>query len=228
MSKLVAPLVLVLLIALTGAGIVYMLTREKGRRVFVQVEEIKKIAQLSTVQARLSGYSLLPVKLPKACKAIPLVGCRDAYVFAIVTGTITGSVDLKQMKVDVNQREKTVRITFPKDSIVVSEPAMSKVPDVTPIETNVPNIISSDHKTKSAQDSLDSLKQAAKNMGIEKLTAQQAVVVLTGFLKSLGYKAQIEFEDKSLEASMSPAPDRELRGALIKICEKFPGIPQCA
>lgn len=228
MNKLVAPLVLVLLIALTGAGIVYMLTREKGSRVFVQVEEIKKIAQLATVQTRLSGYTLHTVKPPSACKAIPLVGCRNAYVFAIVTGTITGSVDMKQMKVDVNQKEKAVRITFPKGSIIVSEPAMGQVPDVTPIETNVPNIISSDDKKKSAQDSVDSLKQTAKDMGIEKMTAQEAVAVLTGFLKSLGYEAKIEFEDKSLEASVSPVSDRELRSAWAEICQKFPGIPQCA
>lgn len=223
MSKLVAPLILVLLIALTGAGVVYMLTREKGSRVFVEVEEIKKIAQLSTIQARLSGYSLLPVD-KKRC-----FGCqRDAYVFAIVTGTITGSVDLKQMKVDVNQKEKTVLITFPKGSIVLSEPAISKVPDKTKIETNVFHIISDADEVTCQQNALDNLKQVARDMGIEKMTAQQAVVVLTGFLKSLGYKAQIEFEDKSLEASMSPVSDRELRSALAKICQKSPGIPQCA
>jgi hypothetical protein len=219
MSKLVAPLVLVLLIALTAAGIVYMLTREKEgeTRVFVEVEEIKKIAQLATVQVRLSGHSLRTVIPGKMC-----LGCRNAYVFAVVTGTITGSVDLKRMGINVNQESKSVEITFPKGSVLVSDPAVAKMEDTLGIETNVFNIISPEEKTKAQNQALQNLRQAAKDMGIEKMTAQEAVAVLTGFLKSLGYEAKINFEDKSLEAAVSPVTDRELRSAQAKVCQELP------
>jgi len=181
--------------ALIVGGIVYWVMQHQKQPVVVNVDSIKNIAQLATIEYRIS--TALPWKKPKKFPE-----WKEAMLIVFAKGKITGSVDLQQTVIDIfdTAEKKLVKIEFKKGAIVVSPVGINEG-DLYPVTCSDPNIFHrlNDDDTKMAQDAaLKAIKEAAIKDGIESKTAVQAKLILTNFLQGLGYKAEIEFEDKSL------------------------------
>jgi hypothetical protein len=195
MNNLKTIIVLVVVVAIAAGGLVYLLTRDSGGKtdIIVNVEDIKKIAQLATIEYHLSVFVHEEKERAKYewLKA-------DYYVFMV--GKVTGAVDLNQAKIEVSHdpKNRMVKITFKKGAVLVKDPELGEHA-ITMVKCADPNVfhkISAADWQKATEDARVKLKQTAIDDGIMNKTADEAKVVLTTFLQSLGYASQIEFEDK--------------------------------
>jgi dihydroorotase-like cyclic amidohydrolase len=182
--------------ALVMVGIMYWVMQEHQQPVIVNVEAIKKIAQLATIEYHIS------IALPKA-KEKKFLEWKEATFFVFVKGKVKGSVDLNQAAIDIvnTAEEKLVKIKFKKGAILVSNPEIAEG-DIRTVTCSSPNIfhpINDKDRNEAQNEAIGKIKQAAIDDGIQSKTAAEAKVVLTNFLQGLGYSAEIEFEDKSLK-----------------------------
>jgi len=195
MKKLIGIIVLVVVVAIAAGGFVYLLTRDSGGKtdIMVNVGDIKKIAQLATVEYHISAY-LFEEKHRKIYEWL------STKYMAFVSGKVKGSVDLNQALIEVSPdpKNRMVKITFRKGAVLVSDPeiAPENIKMITCADPNIFHKISDADRTKAVSDVIAHLKQAAIEDGIMNKTAAEAKEVLTTFLQSLGYASQIEFEDK--------------------------------
>jgi hypothetical protein len=198
MSRVAGIVVLVVVVAIAAGGFVYILTRDRGGKtdVVVNVENIKKIAQLATVEYHISAH-LFREKGKKFYEWL------SAKFFVFVKGKVKGSVDLNQAVIDVSPdpKNKLVKITFKKGAVLVSDPEIGQgdIRIMTCADPNVFHKISDADRNRAMKDVIALLKKTAIEDGIKDRAASEAKLVLTTFLQSLGYASQIEFEDKSLK-----------------------------
>jgi len=198
MSKLVGIVVLVVVVAIAAGGFVYLLTRDSGGKtdVVVNVDKIKKIAQLATVEYHISTHLFRQ-------KGKAIYEWLSAKFFVFVKGKIRGSVDLNQALIEVSPdpKNKMVKISFKKGAVLVSDPeiAQDDIKIMTCADPNIFHKISDADRNKAMRDVIALLKKTAIDDGIMDKAATEAKLVLTTFLQSLGYASQIEFEDKSLK-----------------------------
>jgi hypothetical protein len=128
----------------------------------------------------------------------------NAVCFVTARGKVKGSVDLEKMQIDVSTEpdKKTVLLRFEPGAIVISDPEIGKDDVKFEVCTN-PNLLTSvtpEDYTAAHNAAIQALKKAALENGIEEKTAFQAKLILTGFLRELGYEATIEFADEDLNA----------------------------
>lgn len=194
MKKTIGIIALVVVVAIVAGGFVYLLTRDSGKTdVVVNVENIKNIAQLATVEYHISTYLFRE-------KGKKIYEWLSAKFFVFVKGKVKGSVDLDQAVIEVSPdpKNRMVKITFKKGAVLVSDPEIAPE-DIKLITCANPNIfhkISDADRNKAVKDVIALLKKTAIDDGIMNKTKAQAKLILTTFLQPLGYAAQIEFEDK--------------------------------
>lgn len=191
--------------ALLAAAAVFLLMRGGGGRteVIVTVEEIKEIAQLSTVEYVMS--EVLHKELGKAWYE-----WRAASFLARVRGKIRGSVDLDKMQVEVvnNGGQRRVSVRFEPGAVVIHPPEISQG-DIEIIDCANPNVLhpisAADH-SRAVDTLIAHLRSVAESHGIKERTAAEAKLVLTRFLEQLGFEAHIEFAEAKLQAATAAAP----------------------
>ncbi len=195
MRNLKSIIVLVVVVAIAAGGFVYLLTRDSGGKtdIIVNVEDIKRIAQLATVEYHISVYVHEEKERAK-------YEWLKAEYFVFMKGKVTGAVDLKQAVIEVSpdSKNRMVKITFKKGAVLVKDPELGE-DAIKPFKCTDPNIfhkISAADWEKAVEHARAKLKQTAIDDGIMNKTADEARAVLTTFLQSLGYASQIEFEDK--------------------------------
>lgn len=183
-----------------GAG-VYWFTKHGGggSTTIVTVEQIKKIAQLATIDYRLS-VTHYHEKPPVGLEWLP------AKLFATVRGDIKGSVDMKKadIKITNEESEKSVKIFFPKGSVVISNPEIG-AKDVTFLTCSNPNPfhpLKDKDFTAAQREAIKAMIKTANDDGIRVKTAREATVILGNFLTALGFNSEITFEDKTLNAAV--------------------------
>jgi uncharacterized protein YxeA len=197
MKKTIGIILLVVVVAIVAGGFVYLLTRDSGKTdVVVNVENIKNIAQLATVEYHISTYLFRE-------KGKKIYEWLSAKFFVFVKGKVKGSVDLDQAVIEVSPdpKNRMVKITFKKGAVLVSDPeiAQDDIKIMTCADPNIFHKISDADRNKAMRDVIALLKKTAIDDGIMDKAATEAKLVLTTFLQSLGYASQIEFEDKSLK-----------------------------
>jgi len=188
------------LAALIAAGIVFFAMRgEDGKTdVIVTLEEIKAIAQLSTVEYVVSDI------LHKE-KGRAWYEWKTASFFASAKGKIKGSIDLDKMKFEVSNDTdpKRVKVRFESGAVLIGDPEIGK-DDIKIIDCSNPNIfhkINADDHTKAINELISHLKSVAEGHGIRERTASEAKLILTRFLQKLGFEVSIEFDDKKMQAA---------------------------
>ncbi len=199
--KWTGQVVQLLIVAVVVGAAVFFLTRGGGggSKTFVTVEQITKIAELATINYHMSVTHYYE-KQPVGLEWLP------AKLFVTVKGDIKGSVDMKAAKITVPKEgeEKIVKIFFPKDSVIISNPQIGPQ-DVTFLTCSNPNPfhpLGDKDYTAAQKNAISSMIQAATDDGITLKTAREAKEVLINFLAALGYKADVTFEDKDLNAAL--------------------------
>ena len=195
MKKTIGIIVLVVVVAIVAGGFVYLLTRDSGGKtdIIVNVEDIKRIAQLATVEYHISTYLFRE-------KGKKIYEWLSAKFFVFVKGKVKGSVDLDQAVIEVSPdpKNRMVKITFKKGAVLVSDPeiAPEDIKIITCANPNIFHKISDADRNRAVKDVIALLKKTAIDDGIMNKTKAQAKLVLATFLQPLGYASQIEFEDK--------------------------------
>ena len=202
MSKLAGTVVLVVVVAIAAGGLVYWLTRDSGGKtdVMVNVENIKKIAQLATMEYQVAAYAYHEKHKAK-------YEWLKASVLVYMKGKVRGSVELNQAVIDVSTdpKNRMVKITFKKGAVLVSDPEIADIKLIKFADPNVFHRISAADWEAAEREAKAELKKTAIDDGIINKTATEAKEVLTTFLQSLGYACQIEFEDKEIKIAGDPA-----------------------
>ncbi len=170
-----------------------------GSTTIVTVDQIKKIAQLATIDYRLS-VTHYHEKPPVGLEWLP------AKLFVTVIGNIKGSVDMKvaDIKIPKEGDEKIVKIVFPKGSVMISNPEIG-AKDVTFLTCSNPNPfhpLKDKDFTAAQTEAITAMIKTAKDDGIALKTAREAKVILEHFLSALGFVPQISFENKELQVAL--------------------------
>ena len=184
---------LVLVGALVAGGLMFALKRpgQSGKTdVVVTVDHIKEVAKLATTEYYISTFV-------EETKAKQWYEWKKAKYIVFLKGVVTGSVDLKQVDLDVDSEGKRVVITFKKGAVSITDPQIG-VDDIRFITVSNPNVfnpISDSDWKKGHDDAVKELKQAAMKAGIVAKTKAEAQTVLTAFLGALGYDCTVKFEE---------------------------------
>lgn len=197
MSKTFSTAAVIILTAVVAAGAVYWLKPSKNVNVHVTVEQMRNIAELATTEWTLSAFA------EDEFKSQGIKKFTSDYVIAYVRGKVRGSVDLSKAKIEQSADNRSVTITFPPDSILVSGV------EVDPYDPDAFKTISCAAKLPSAAGhpatpgqteglrkiAIQKIRDAALKTGIVEKTRQNAINVLSEFLKNLGYTTKVEFEE---------------------------------
>jgi len=142
----------------------------------------------------------------------PPVGLEwlPAKLFVTVKGDIKGSVNMKMAKITMPKEgeEKIVKIFFPKDSVIISNPQIGPQ-DVTFLTCANPNPFHplKDRDFTAAQnEAISDMIKTANDDGIKLKTAREAKEVLVNFLAALGHRVDVTFEEKELNAALGTKP----------------------
>jgi len=198
--KWTGQIVQLLIVAIVVGAIVFFFMRGGGgSKTFVTVEQITKIAELATINYHMS-VTHFHKKPPVGLEWLP------AKLFVTVTGDIKGSVNMKAAKITLPNEgeEKIVKIVFPKDAVIISNPQIGPK-DVTFLTCSNPNPIhplGDKDYTAAQKEAISAMIKAANDDGIKLKTAREAKEVLVNFLAALGHRAEVSFEDKALNAAL--------------------------
>jgi hypothetical protein len=222
MTKTVAVMMVFVFVvaAIVGGGVAYRLKPSAEVHVSVTIEEIRKIAQLATVEYTVTGYA-------RQLFESRFIGPKPVptdYVFSYVTAKITGSVDLDKATIDVQKGGDTphVSIHFKRGSIKVEEIVPARTPDIDNPGQFIrnPDTVSARSEIKgvflfspAGQKELDMvealafkhMKKAALASDIVEKTKENAKIILSGFVGSLGYGATITFDENAYDPAQ---PDK--------------------
>ncbi len=166
----------------------------------VSVEGIKKIAELATIEYYLSAYE----HRREYAKTDPLKWWPKEYM-VFVKGNVVGSVDLDKAVVGINQRSKHVNIVFQKDAIKIHFPEI-KPGDIVLLKCqDLFNPIHPKDWESAVKTAQKTILKIAEENDIQSKTANEAAVLLTGYLNSFGYTSKVTFSDDDLvKSSVSP------------------------
>ena len=196
---------LVILVAVVSGGSAYWL-KSKGVDAKVTVLSIRKIAQLATVEYRLSTL------LEKTFRSSYLVGtCDSSKMIAYYTGAVKGSIDLDKIEVQLKNTDAGASDTgddrghalihFPRDSIVIKDVALIPGEDsmreiVTWVKAGF-NGPTDNQREGVRQEALKTILQTAIKQGIIEKTKENAKMILSEFLGGFGIKADITFDENA-------------------------------
>ncbi len=192
-KKRIANLVLVLL--LLSTPLIFTACSDKQPPVLVNVEAIKKIAELAVIEYHITTYEQ-GIKYGK----LDFLHLIPAKYMVLLKGNIKGSVDLNKASIVVpdDPANKKVKITFQKGAIKVSNPEFGP-DDIQLIQCTNPDIfnpITDADRNVLIKSANQHLKQIALADGIKQKTIKEASTMLEIFLLNLGYGLEIKFEDK--------------------------------
>jgi len=217
MTKTVAIMMVFVFVvaAIVGGGVAYWLKPSAEVHGYVTVEEIRKIAQLATVEYTLTGFYKEIFYSSIVIKKVP-----TDYVFSYCKGKITGSVDLDKATIDVQKGGDAphVSIHFKRGSILVSDIALTQTPDKDKPGQFKPNPdtvsvrdelkgalfyqgANADQRQYVQNVALQKMKQGALDTDIVEKTKENAKTILGGFVGLLGYGATITFDPDADEPS---------------------------
>jgi hypothetical protein len=181
---------IVIALIIGGYAIWNKLFNDNGK-VIVTVDSIKRIAELATVEFSLS-------ELYYGEKAKAWYEWEKATFIVMVKAKVLGSVDLNKTSIDIDGKKKIAKITFLKGAVKIHDPEIAEdgTNYITCKNPNILHPINAKDWNKAQKETIAEIKKTADSMGIREKTAAEAKVVLTNFLQSLGYEAQIEFKDE--------------------------------
>lgn len=199
--KGIGQIIQMLAVAIVVGAAVYWFTKDGGggSTTIVTVDQIKKIAQLATIDYHLS-VTHYHEKPPVGLEWLP------AKLFATVRGDIKGSVDMKKADINItNEKDKKlVKIVFPKGSVIISNPEIG-AKDISFLTCSNPNPfhpLKDKDYTAAQREAIKAMVKTAKDDGIAVKTAREAKTILGNFLAALGFQSEITFEDKKLNAAV--------------------------
>lgn len=199
--KWTGQIALLLVVAIVVGAVVYFFARGggEGSKTFVTVEQITKIAELATVNYHMS-VTRYHEKPPVGLEWLP------AKLFVTVKGDIKGSVNMNAAKITLPKEgeEKIVKIFFPKDSVIISNPQIGPQ-DVTFVTCSNPNPfhpLKDKDYTTAQNEAISDMIKAANDDGIKLKTAREAKEFLANFLAAVGHKVDVSFEEKELNATL--------------------------
>jgi hypothetical protein len=152
----------------------------------VVVEGIKKIAELATIEYLISTYEHKREK--------PHLWWPKDYI-AFVKGKVIGSVDLDKSQIDINTETRHVDISFQKGAIKIHSPEIAPGDIYFVICKDFLNKVTPENWTEAVKMAEEKMLMIAMEEGIKAKTANEAKVLLGGFLASLGYTSEIVFND---------------------------------
>jgi hypothetical protein len=196
---------LVVIVAVVSGGSAYWLT-PRGVDARVTVQSIRKVAQLATVEYRLS--TLLEKKFRSNWG---LGTCDSSKMLAYYTGTVKGSIDLEKIEIqlknadvgasDVGDGRGRATIHFPRGSIVIKDVAL------VPGEDSMREIVtwkkagfngpSDSQRERVRQEALKTILQTAIKQGIVEKTKDNAKIILSEFLGGFGIEADVTFDEEA-------------------------------
>ena len=199
--KWIGSIFQMLAVAIVVGAVVFWFARGGGggSTTVVTVDQIKKIAQLATIDYHLA-VTRYHEKPPVGLEWLP------AKLFVTVSGHIKGSVDMKQadIKITNEKNDKSVKIVFPKGSVIISNPEIGPK-DISFLTCSDPNPfhpLKDQDYTEAQKEAISAMTVVANDDGIRVKTASEAKVVLGNFLSALGFTSEITFEDKELNAAV--------------------------
>ena len=222
--KWTGQIVQMLIVAVVVGAIVFFFVRGgNGSKTFVTVEQITKIAELATVNYHMA-VTHFHKKPPVGLEWLP------AKLFVTVTGDIKGSVNMNMARITLPKEgvEKIVKIVFPENSVIVSNPEIGPQ-DVSFLTCSNPNPfhpLKDKDYTAAQKEAISAMIKAANDDGIKLKTAREAKEVLVNFLAALGHKAEVSFEDKALNAALGTKSQvAGTTGAMpVSFAAVFPGV----
>ena len=169
--KGIGQIIQMLAVAIVVGAAVYWFTKDGGggSTTIVTVDQIKKIAQLATIDYHLS-VTHYHEKPPVGLEWLP------AKLFATVRGDIKGSVDMKKADINItNEKEKKiVKIVFPKGSVIISNPEIG-AKDISFLTCSNPNPfhpLKDKDYTAAQREAIKAMVKTAKDDGIAVKTAR--------------------------------------------------------
>ena len=165
-------------------GLLNFLAGEESKTIVnVTVEEIRNISKLVSVEYFLS--TALERKFP--------IFLGNNRLILIFDGTVQGSVDLEKAKIDIDQGQRKVNISFERGAIEISNPIIKNTRSIA-INSILPGAQINDQERDEAQkDGLKILRDKAIKNGIKQRTKEEAKRALIAFLKPYGYATHITF-----------------------------------
>ena len=195
MGKYLGIAGIVVLVMLIAAGAIFVVTRSNDGKndITITVEQIKAIAQLSSVEYTISEID--HVTLPKSWYE-----WSNAEFLVILTGTVTGSVDLDKVTFNIDEKTKLVKLDFAKDAILIKDPqiGVGKLKIITISDPNVFNKINDDHRNNAFKCAFSQILKTAEDQGIRAKTGEEAEVALAKFVQAMGFTAEITFAAEDL------------------------------
>jgi hypothetical protein len=222
--KWTGQIVQLLVVAIVVGAIVFFFMRGGGgSQTFVTVEQITKIAELATINYHMS-VTHYHEKPPVGLEWLP------AKLFVTVKGDIKGSINMKMAKITLPKKgeEKIVKILFPRDSVIISNPQIGPQ-DVSFLTCSNPNPfhpLKDKDYTAAQKEAISAMIKTANDDGIRLKTAREAREVLVNFLAALGHKVEVSFEEKELNAALgTTSPVADISGAIRgSIATALPGM----
>jgi len=192
-AGLVTALAALVLVAVT-AGVTWWVMPDANSTTTVNVNEIKEISQLSTVEYHITEY----YEETLTRKVLGFIPDRKRTKGAVyVNAVVTGSVDFDQaaITIDDSGNRPSVAIMFPEDSFMMKNDIDEG--DIVKSDVKDPLLykaITAEEWTRMQDAALAAVKQTALDTGIKQATARNAEKMLVLFLNSLGYDCEVTFE----------------------------------
>jgi len=193
MSKSYVPFAVVVAVTVAAtAGIMAWSNSSGGKNEeSAIVDGIERIGKLVTVEYHMSAQVL-------KTKGKAWYEWKNAKYFAVASGTVTGSLNIKKASINMSEDgvNRLVTITFPPGALEVSKPYI-KPGDIICKEISDPNVF---HKLKDADydqardEALESMTRVARENGIEERTMERAEVLLREWLTPMGYRLRVNFQ----------------------------------
>lgn len=177
--------------ALLGGVIVHFVFRSDPAEPLppvVNVDEIRKIAKLATVEYHLTEVNFFK-KQPVGLEWLP------AEILVIMKGVVTGGVDLQHAEITVDEEARSVSVLLPPSAARIT--SVDIPPDGLTYKTiqdpNPFHRLNDADFQKAFHQTRTTLEAAAKEANIEEQARTEATKILTGFISALGYSPTIEY-----------------------------------
>ena len=193
-------IVVVLTVAATAGIMAWGKARAGSDERRVIVDGIERIGKLVTVEYHMSAHVL-------KTKGRAWYEWKNAKYFAVATGKVRGSVNLKKASIEVSRdpSDQVVTIVFASDAVEVSKPEI-KPGDIMCRKISDPNVfhkITDADYNRARDEALESMTRVALEQGIAERTMERAEVLLREFLSPMGYRLRTKFEGASPQAKES-------------------------
>ncbi len=144
------------------------------------INQIQKIAKLQTVEVT-SATTLKRTKTDWA-------GAQNNIVY-FAEGTVTASIDLEEMSIELNEEQDLVTIRLP-DEVEIANPTHDKFKIICEHGTLTAPSFTSEERSLHSDEAFSEIKSSVVGLDIEGMALVQAKEYLTTFVNALGYDVQ--------------------------------------